>query len=125
MKNWKAILGIIGVFVFGMAAGGLIVGGVAMKRLHRVVRGEPLFTSNEITRRLGRTLDLDATQREHARQIVEEAQARVKAVRGDCEPQIRAALDDAILKMRDALRPEQREKFDRLVAERRAKWPSP
>lgn len=122
MKNWRAIVGVIGVFVLGMAAGGLLMGGVVAKRLHRVARGDSLFTAEEITRRLSRSLALDAGQREQVLVIVRDAQAQIKDTRRQCEPQIRATIDASITKARAVLRPDQAEKFDRLVADRKARW---
>jgi hypothetical protein len=118
MKNWKSMAGIIMVFVLGMVAGGLVVIGVAAKRVHRVARGESVFTTQEVMRYLSRRLDLDDAQRAQVLPIVEEAQARLKEARRQCEPQVRAALEDAVRRTREVLRPEQRERFDALVAER-------
>ena len=122
MKNWKAILGVILVFLLGVTSGGLIVGARAAKRLHRVIHGESAFTPEEIALHLKWRLGLDATQREQVLKIVEAGQAQIRAARKQCEPQVRAAIDDSISKTREVLRPAQAEKFDKMVAERRAKW---
>ena len=122
MKNWKAILGVIVVFVLGMTAGAFLTGAVAAKRLQRVLHGQTAFTAEEITRRLSRKLHLDANQREQLLPLVQAAQAQITDARSQCQPKVLAALDDFDAKARPILRPDQVERFDKLVAERKARW---
>jgi hypothetical protein len=122
MKNWKAILGVLVVFVLGMTTGWLLTRAVAAKRLHRVLHGQTAFTAEEITRRLSRQLRLDAAQRQQMLPLVQAAQAQITDARTQCQPKVLAALDDFDAKARVVLRPDQVEKFDKLVAERKAKW---
>lgn len=122
MKNWKAILGVVVVFLLGMTAGAFLTGAGAARRLHRVLHGQTAFTAEEITRRLSRQLRLDAAQREQMLTIVQAAQAQITDARTQCQPKVLAALDDFDAKARVVLRPDQLEKFDKLVADRKAKW---
>ena len=122
MKNWKAILGVVIVFVLGMTTGAFLTGAVATRRLHRVLHGQTAFTAEEITRRLSRQLRLDATQREQMLPLVQAAQVQITDARSQCQPKVLAALDDFYAKARVVLRPDQLEKFDKLVADRKAKW---
>lgn len=122
MKNWKAILGVIVVFLLGMAAGVFGTRAVAVKRLQRVLHGQTVFTAEEITRRLSWQLHLDAAQRQQILALVQAAQVQITDARSQCQPKILAALDDFDVKARPILRPDQVEKFDKLVAERKAKW---
>ncbi len=122
MKNWKAILGVVIVFVLGMTAGAFLTGAAGAKRLQRVLHGQTAFTAEEITRRLSRQLRLDAAQREQMLPLVQAAQAQITDARSQCQPRVLAALDDFDAKARVMLRADQLEKFDKLVAERKAKW---
>jgi hypothetical protein len=122
MKNWKAILGVVVVFLLGMTAGWFLTRAAAAKRLHRVLHGQTAFTAEEITRRLSRQLRLDAAQREQMLPLVQAAQTQIRDARTQCQPKVLAALDDFDAKARVVLRPEQLEKFDKLVADRKAKW---
>jgi hypothetical protein len=124
MKNWKAILGVLVVFVLGMTAGAFLTSAAAARRLHRVLHGQTAFTAEEITRRLSRQLSLDAAQRQQMLPLVQAAQAQITDARTQCQPKVLAALDDFDAKARVVLRPDQVEKFDKLVAERKAKWAS-
>ena len=118
MKNWKAIIGVITVFILGMVAGGLVVGGVVARRIHRITHGQPAFTAEEITRFLKRRLDLDATQQEKVIVIVRDSQHQMKDVRHGCEQQVRGVVSNAVTQMQPILRPNQQEKLDRLIEER-------
>lgn len=118
MKNWKTILGVILVFVFGMLAGGLVTGKILQRRLRQ---GAPAV-SEIIVRRLSVSLHLDQQQREQLRTIVGEAQQEMEAVRKQVQPQFAEVFDRAENRVREMLRPEQREKFEEIVVEGRAKW---
>jgi hypothetical protein len=122
MKNWKAILGVVVVFLLGMTAGAFLTGTAAAKRLHRVLHGQTAFTAEEITRRLSRQLRLDAAQRQQMLPLIQGAQAQITDARKQCLPTVLAALDDFDAKARVVLRADQLEKFDKLVADRKAKW---
>jgi len=122
MKNWKAILAFVVVFILGMIAGGALTGVAAARRLHRVLHGRPAFTAEQVTRRLTRQLRLDPGQRDQILRLVQAAQVQITDARQQCVPHVLAALDDFDAKARVLLRPDQVEKFDKLVAERKAKW---
>lgn len=122
MKNWKAILGVVVIFGLGMTAGAFLTGAVAAKRLQRVLHGQTAFTAEEITRRLSRKLHLDANQRDQMLPLVQAAQTQITEARTQCQPKVLAALDDFDAKARVVLRPDQAEKFDKLVADRKARW---
>jgi hypothetical protein len=122
MKNWKAILGVVVVFLLGMTAGGFLTGAVAAKRLNRLLHGQTAYTAEEITRRLSRQLRLDAGQREQMLTLVQAVQAQITDARGQCQPKILAALDDFYTKARVVMRPDQLERYDKVVAEHKAKW---
>jgi hypothetical protein len=110
------------VFVLGMVAGAFGARAVAVNRLQRVLHGETVFTAEQITHRLTRQLRLDPTQRDQMLMLVEAAQVQITDARKQCLPKVQAALDDFDAKARPVLRPDQIEKFDKLVAERKARW---
>jgi len=117
MRNWKTIVGVIGIFLLGMVAGGLVVGGAAARRIHRYRAGQPVYTADEVTHFLKRRLDLDAAQQPHVRAIVVDAQAQMQ----DMRRANGGVISNALEKMQPVLRADQRDKLDRLVAERRAR----
>lgn len=120
MKNWKAIIGVIAVFVLGGFAGGFTT--IAVVR-HRLVRGHgSQMRADFIVRWLSWELRLDHDQREQLRGIVNEGQTQMRAVRKQIQPQIEEVLGQSEAKVRAILRPDQQEKFNKLVAERKARW---
>jgi Spy/CpxP family protein refolding chaperone len=120
MKKWKAVVGVVVVFLLGMAAGSLITFGVT-RQMFQWGHG-PQARTDFIVRKLSWELWLDGQQREQLRSIVQDAQQEMKPVRQQVRPQVEAILDRADAKVRAILRPNQIEKFDKLVAERKAKW---
>jgi hypothetical protein len=119
MKNWKLIAACVGIFLLGMLAGGIVVGGMVARRIHRFRTGEPVFSATEVTRFLQRRLDLDAGQRQQVHAVVVDAQAEMRAVRQHSETQTWGVISNAVARIEPVLRADQREKFERLVAERR------
>jgi len=120
MKNWKAIVGVIVVFLLGAIAGSLVTVG-ALRQMFPLGRG-PQARTDFIVRKLTWKLWLDARQRQQLRGIVEDGQREMKAMRQQVHPQVESILDRADARIRAILRPNQVEKFDRLVAERKAQW---
>ena len=103
MKNWKAIVGVIAVFVLGGLAGSFTT--IAVVR-HRLVDGHgSQMMANFIVRRLSWELQLDHDQREQLRGIVHEGQTQLRAVRKQIQPQIEEALGQSEAKVRAILRP--------------------
>jgi hypothetical protein len=122
MKNWKAIVGVIAVFVLGGLAGSITTIGVVR---HRLVHGHgSQMLANLIVRRLSWELRLDREQRSQLRVIVVEGQGEMKVIRKQIQPQVEDLLTRSEVKVRALLRPDQQEKFDKLVAERKARWAS-
>ena len=80
--------------------------------------------ANLIVRRLSWELRLDRAQRDQLRVIVAEGQGEMKVLRKQIQPQVEDLLTRSEVKVRAMLRPDQVEKFDKLVAERKARWAS-
>jgi hypothetical protein len=122
MKNWKAIVGVIAIFILGGLAGSITTIGLVR---HRLVHGHgSQMLENLIVRRLSWDLRLDRAQREQLRVIVKEGHDEMKGIRKQIQPQVEELLTRSEVKVRAMLRPDQVEKFDKLVAERKARWAS-
>jgi Spy/CpxP family protein refolding chaperone len=65
-----------------------------------------------------------AVQRAQLRVIVAEGQGELKVIRKQIQPQVEDLLTRSEAKVRALLRPDQQEKFDKLIAERKARWAS-
>jgi len=121
MKKWKAIVSIMVVFVLGALAGALVTNMVHQQRVESLIKGETKSTREFIVRRLNLELHLDAAQQEQLRAIVQETHDEIKNLRRQFRPQTEEILARSQEKVRAILRPDQREKYEKIVAERRKK----
>lgn len=122
MKNWKAIVGVIAVFLLGALAGAIVMHRLYQRRLQQFVHGSPAATEF-LVRRMNWELNLTPAQRVQVAAIVRDSQRQFRAARFQIAPQLRAAWQDTERRLRDVLTPEQRAKFDKLLAERKARFP--
>jgi hypothetical protein len=121
MKNVKAIAGILLVFLLGAASGAIVTHMVGRARLEAFISGGPQSREDVIVSRLSGKLDLDNVQKEQVRAIVHETHTDIRQVRHQCQPQVEAMLEQGQKRISAILRPDQREKFDKYIAERKAR----
>ena len=119
MKKWKVIAGIVVVFLLGVLGGHAITRIVLLHRVEYVMRGGSKAASEVVVKRLSRALNLDAAQRSQLAEIVDGARKDVLDVRRQTNPQIRGILERAQHRVDAMLRPDQREKFQKIIAKRR------
>jgi hypothetical protein len=115
MKKWKVIAGIVVVFLLGSLAGSVITRIVFRHRLEYLMRGGPEAVRNVVVKRLVKALNLDAAQQSQLIQIVEDARQELMDVRRQTNPQIRRILDRAQNRVDAILRPDQSEKFHKII----------
>ena len=119
MKNIKAITGVLLIFILG-AVGGVIGTYIFYKcRKDALVWGEPRDREEHMVRRLSRDLNLDNEQHDKVKEILHETRAEMKVVRKQYRPQIEAVLEKGHDRIRKILKPEQLEKFEKIVVERK------
>lgn len=121
MKKWKAIVSVILVFLLGSLAGALVTHEIYQHRVEGIIRGEAKSVRELIVQRLQHKLDLDPTQVEQLRIIVKETHAEMKNVRKQFRPQIEEILAHSQNRVRAILRPDQLEKYEKIVEERKKK----
>ena len=125
MKRWKSILGVLMVFLLGAVGGAAVEHRVDRQRIDAVLYGRGGATVDLIVRRLSRSLDLDSAQREKTRAIVAETHRDIVEIRKPVQGRIEAAIERSRARVREILRPDQQEKFDRIQAERRKRREKP
>jgi Spy/CpxP family protein refolding chaperone len=123
MKNWKAIAGVMLVFTLGAVCGGLVTHLVHRSRMERFVGGGPVAREELLVKRLTRQLDLDPRQLEQIKPIVHETQESISRIRQLSRPQVEGLLEESQRQISAVLRPEQREKFEKIIAERKKHRP--
>lgn len=128
MNNWKVIFASVVIFGAGVITGGLLVNYVkhcyqpahgkpaAAAPAHPLATNQPVrsaeapkprppeILSKQFLQQLDEALSLKTEQREAIRKII-----------GEGQNQIRKALQDARLEIRETLTPEQRKQFDELI----------
>jgi hypothetical protein len=117
MKNFKAIAGILLVFILGAAGGALVTYMIDKASFEHFVSGGHRMREGVIVERLTKKLDLDGSQQEQVRAIMHETHEGIRQARSRIHPQIEALLTAGQDRIKAVLRPDQREKFDRLIAE--------
>jgi Spy/CpxP family protein refolding chaperone len=121
MKNIKYVLCILLIFVLGAASGGLVMHIVYKSHMETFLSGDRKAREEILLNRLSRRLDLDQSQREKVRAIVEETHVEMNNIRKQYRPQMEAVLEKSRTEMRQILRPEQLGKFEKFIAERKAR----
>ena len=119
MKKWKTIVSIILVFLLGSLAGALITHEIYKHRIENIIRGDPKAMRELIVQRLNHKLHLDTTQLVQLRVIVNETHAEIKNVRKQIRPEIEEMLESSQNRVRAILRPDQLEKYEKIIAERK------
>jgi len=117
MKNFKAIAGILLVFLLGAAGGALVTHMIHKARFEHFISGGHRMREEFVVERLTRKLDLDGSQQEQVKAIMHETYTGIRQIRSRTRPQIEALLAAGQDRIKTVLRPDQREKFVRIVAE--------
>jgi Spy/CpxP family protein refolding chaperone len=118
MKNIRPVYCIIIAFLLG------VLGGAFATHLYDKSqmdsrwgrRGEN--REERLVDRLDRELDLSAAQREQVRGIVHETHEEISGIRRQFRPQMDAAIEKSKIRINAVLSPEQRKKYEGLIA----KW---
>jgi len=121
MKNPKALLGILLVFILGAASGALLTHSIDHARSGSYFKGGPAAREEQFVKRLTSKLDLDSRQQEQVRAIVHETHTGIRQVRQQIRPRIESLLEQGQLRINTVLRPDQQEKFRKIIAERKAR----
>jgi len=121
MKNVRPIYCILVVFILGTLCGTLGTHLFYKCRMDSIIGERGQQREERLVNRLDRKLDLDAGQKEQVRAIVHETQEEVRQVRRQFRPQMEATLEKAQTKIGALLTPEQRKKYEQMIAERKAK----
>lgn len=119
MKNFKAIAGVLLVFLLGAVCGGVVSHLLQRSKMEALLERGPMAREEHLVRRLTQRLDLDAGQLERIRPIIRETHESIRQVRGQCRPQVEALLDESQRRISVLLRPDQQERFRQLIEERK------
>ncbi len=121
MKKWKAVSGVILVFLLGVLAGGLADRMVCWHRVEAIISGGPAARRELIIRKLSCELKLNAEQKAKLEEIAKDTHAQIHEVKKQIKPQVDAIIAASADKVRAMLTPEQKVKFEKFLAEKRAR----
>ncbi|TAN35663.1 MAG: hypothetical protein EPN23_10850 [Verrucomicrobia bacterium] len=119
MNKTKIILGVLVVFLLGMAAGSLLTFRFVAHRFRQALHGPIQPGAEFIVQHLTHRLDLDVAQQKLVRVIVEDTRRQFERLRVQTiAPESERILRESDQQMKKLLRPEQQKKYRLLVAER-------
>jgi len=119
MKNFKAIAGILLVFFLGAAGGAMVTHLIHKACFEHFISGGHRMREDLVVERLTRKLDLDGNQQAQVRGIMHETYSSIRQIRSSTHPRIETLLSTGQEHIKAALRPDQREKFTRIIEERK------
>jgi len=103
------------VFLAGLGAGSLLVGGIVRAQIFELLEGGIPARGNFIFRQLDRELNLDGPQKEAIYPMTLELLEFLSAERRVYAAGIRPEWQKRMEKIREELRPEQKEEFNRIL----------
>lgn len=109
-------MSVIFVFLLGAVAGALVTYTIYQQKMENIIRDEPRTMREVIVQRLNRELRLDPSQLEQVRTIVKETHAEMRDARKKIRPQMEEILARSQARVRSILRPDQREKYEKMVS---------
>jgi hypothetical protein len=121
MKNWKAWIWVIAIFVSGMILGVIAGHLVTVKKAQEAAR-DPEVRRQMIVKRLSRKLDLTEDQRKSVDAIVADAQVSIRDLRKEVEPRFSEIIRNSERQITEVLNAEQQEEFRKLMEEKRRLW---
>lgn len=119
MSKVKAIAGILLIFVSGAIVGTLVTRMVYENRIDALAGGDIRTRDAAILKRLSRQLDLDEEQKKKVMAVVREIRQDMERVAQPVRPQVKAALVKGSEKIKEMLRPDQLEKYEKILARKK------
>jgi hypothetical protein len=121
MKKWKAIIGVVLVFVLGALSGAIVSHGVYRHKVDALIYGGHEARRAEIVERMSCRLKLDRDQRAKLESIMKDTHKEMLEARRPIEPRIDEILARTETRVREILRPDQMDAFNKFVAEKKAR----
>ena len=110
-NTWKAVIGVVLIFVFGWMAGAISASLYIQHKTQAVLQGGPATLAKAVERRLTRGLDLDANQKQQIYDsFVKNITQRIE-LQKTIQPQIRTLNQETFAEVNTVLKPEQQKKF--------------
>ena len=121
MKNTKSLLAVLLVFILGVTSGALVTHVIHQARFESFTSGGRPPREDMLVKRLTDKLDLNSQQQDKVRAIVHDTQLAMQQIRRQTRPQIEGVLTEGQQRISVLLRQEQRDKFEKMIAEHKTK----
>jgi len=121
MKNWKAIIGVVLVFILGALSGAIVAHGVYRHKVDALIYGGHDARRAAIVERMSCRLKLDRDQRVKLAAIMNDTRREMLEARRPIQPKIDEILARTETRVREILRPDQQDAFNKFIAEKKAR----
>jgi len=118
----KAGIGVVLIFILGCICGGLLTSVIVHKRMAAILNGGPQAVAAALEQHLTRRLNLDEGQRAQVHEILQANVQQRQQIIAPIAPVIKALNQKTFQQISAILRPDQQEKFHRVVAEFRQNY---
>jgi hypothetical protein len=121
-KTWKAILGVILIFILGWLTGALCGSLYVRHRVLDIVQRGPEAVAGILEQRMTRNLDLDATQKDQIHGFILANLQQRKLLQAQVQPQVQVANRETLKEINSVLRPDQQQKLHENLVEFRQRF---
>lgn len=121
MNRWKAIIGVVLVFILGALSGAIVSHGVYRHKVDALIYGGHEARRAAIVERMSCRLKLDRDQRAKLELIMSDTHKEMTEAKRPIEPKIDEILARTEARVREILRPDQMDEFNKFTAEKKAR----
>ncbi len=121
MNTWKAVLGVLGIFILGTVFGLAISFWIAPRAAASAQPAQEILLQR-LNQRLASRLALSPEQKQAIAAITDNARNQLLEIRKETRPRVRQVMQDARDKIRAQLNPEQQVQFDQLLRRNRPRF---
>jgi hypothetical protein len=118
MKSFKPMVGLILVFILGAGSGSAATYLFLQAHFETAHGASPHSREEMLLRRLTERLSLDSQQQQQVKAIIHDTHEKIHLVRQRTRPEIEFLKTEGQQRISMILRPDQRQIFERIVAER-------
>ena len=110
-SSWKAVLGVLLIFILGFAAGVVSTSIVVHRKVVQFLDHPGVVLMNAMEKSLTKNLDLDAKQKEQIHQYFMDNLRQHKQLQVQIQPQVAVLNETTVSQITAALRPDQQKQF--------------
>jgi nucleoid-associated protein YejK len=121
-NHWKAVVGVILIFILGFASGMVCYSIIVHRKLTAMLQQPGALAEAALEKRLTRHLDLDESQKRQIHDYFMENLQQRKELNKQIQPQMRMVNQQTFQEIAASLRPDQQEQFRKNIEEFRNRF---